>query len=227
MIEAQQLGQPASIDLVTLVAFFHGGILSRIAHHQFRHVRFQQVVQPGGPGSFFKRDVQVSAQPIDKLQNHAGFRLDHAFHHDLSRTIPHRNRNAFLVDIHTDILFAIHRGRSFLVGIVLAPKPYSKRGALLYCVPTENVTDGWYIDLDTSISCDLPRRPGAFAVLLAGDKGKIDYPTFKFVGQRETGFALATTRSDRLFLPDGSRREDVPSDTAQVTGLSTAPLPGG
>src|ERR1700676_1920741 len=29
MIEAQQLGQPASINLVTLVAFFHGGIFSR------------------------------------------------------------------------------------------------------------------------------------------------------------------------------------------------------
>ena len=93
--------------------------------------------------------------------------------------------------------------------------------------PTENVTDGWYIDLDTSISCDLPRRPGAFGVLLAGGNGKIDYPIFKFVGQRETGFALATTRSDTLFQPDGSRLEGVPSDTAQVTDLSTAPLPGG
>ena len=48
------------------VAFPHGGILSRIAHHQFRHVRFQQVIQPGGRGSFFKRDLQISAQPIDK-----------------------------------------------------------------------------------------------------------------------------------------------------------------
>ena len=108
MVEAQQLGQPARVDLVTLVAFPHGGILSRIAHYQFRHLRFQQVVQPGGRGSFFKRDLQVSARPIDKLQNHARFRLDHAFHHPLSRTISHRNRNAFLVHIHTDILFAIH-----------------------------------------------------------------------------------------------------------------------
>src|SRR5467141_4859320 len=42
------------------------------------------------------------------LQNHADFRLDHAFHHDLSRSIHHRNRNAFLMYIHADILFAIH-----------------------------------------------------------------------------------------------------------------------
>ena len=108
MIEAQQLGQPAGVDLVILVAFPHGGILSRIAHHHFRHVRFQQVVQPGRRRSFFKRDLQVSAQSIDKLQNHARFCLDQAFHHDLSSTIHHRNRNTFLVHIHTDILFVIH-----------------------------------------------------------------------------------------------------------------------
>jgi hypothetical protein len=40
----------------TLVAFSHGGILSRIAHHQFRRVRFPQVVQPGGRGPLFKGD---------------------------------------------------------------------------------------------------------------------------------------------------------------------------
>jgi hypothetical protein len=41
MIEAQQLGQPEGVDLVTLLAFPQGGILSQIAHHQFRHLRFQ------------------------------------------------------------------------------------------------------------------------------------------------------------------------------------------
>ena len=37
---------------------------------------FQQVIQPGGRGSFFKGDLpQISAQPHpDKLQNHARFR---------------------------------------------------------------------------------------------------------------------------------------------------------
>jgi tetratricopeptide (TPR) repeat protein len=55
-----------------------------------------------------KCDLHVSAQPIDKLQNRARFRLDETFHPDLSCAIHHRNRNAFLVHIHTDILFAIH-----------------------------------------------------------------------------------------------------------------------
>jgi len=34
---------------------------------------------------------------VDKVQNHARFGLDHAFHHDLSSIIPDRNRNTFLV----------------------------------------------------------------------------------------------------------------------------------
>jgi hypothetical protein len=46
-------------------------------------VWFQDVVQPGCPGSFFKRDVQVFAQPVEELQNDARFGLDDAFHHDL------------------------------------------------------------------------------------------------------------------------------------------------
>jgi hypothetical protein len=37
----------------------------------------KQVVQPGGPGSFFKREVQVPALPVNEIENSAGFRLDH------------------------------------------------------------------------------------------------------------------------------------------------------
>jgi hypothetical protein len=77
-------------------------------------VWFQQVVQPGCPGSFFKRDLQISAQPVDELQNDARFSLDDAFHHDLSRSIHDRDRNAFLVNVHADILDARHNGCSFL-----------------------------------------------------------------------------------------------------------------
>jgi hypothetical protein len=57
VIETQQLSQSASIDLVALVAFPHGLVFPWVAHHQFRDVRLQQVVQPGGPSSFLKRDV--------------------------------------------------------------------------------------------------------------------------------------------------------------------------
>ena len=59
----------------------------------------QEVVQPGGPGSFLTGDMHVSAQPVDKLQKHARFRLDDTFHHDLPGTIQDRNRNAFLSNV--------------------------------------------------------------------------------------------------------------------------------
>jgi VWFA-related protein len=107
MIKPQQLGQPPGVDLVTLVAFPHGGILSRIAHQQFCHVRFQQVVQPRGRGS---------AQPSDKLQNHARFRFDDTFHHHLPGIIPDGNRNTFLVNVHADIFSAGHKGVPFWRG---------------------------------------------------------------------------------------------------------------
>ena len=109
--------------------------------------------------------------------------------------------------------------------VITAEKRTPLEGAV--SVPQEQVTDGWYIDLDTSISCEPPGQAGAlrFALLGGGRNGKIDYPTVKFVGQRETGFALATTRRDALFLPDGSRSERPPVSTIQVTNLSTAPLP--
>ena len=69
---AQQLGQLPGIDPVTLVAGFEQGVSSWITHHNFRDVRFENVVQPGGPGSFFKCDLQVSAQPLHKLQKGDG-----------------------------------------------------------------------------------------------------------------------------------------------------------
>ena len=134
LVVLQQFGQLPRIDAVILIAFLQQGIPTRIADHQFRDMGLQQVVQPGGPGSFFKRDMHVSAQPIDKLQDRARFRLDDAFHHDLAGSIPDRDRNTFLVHVHADIFSASHK-RVFLSGrLRQALKPYSRRGTLLYCV---------------------------------------------------------------------------------------------
>jgi len=52
--EAQQLGQLAGINLVGLITFFQQSSPSWITHHDFRDMRLYQVVQPRGPGSFFK-----------------------------------------------------------------------------------------------------------------------------------------------------------------------------
>src|SRR4030081_1754437 len=52
LVHVQPVRQLTSIYAVIRVAL--SGILSGIAHHQFRDVRVQQVVPPRGPGSFFK-----------------------------------------------------------------------------------------------------------------------------------------------------------------------------
>src|SRR5258708_9129919 len=109
MLEAQQFGQLAGVNLVTLAALFQQSILTRITHQHFRDMRLQQVIQPGCPGSFFEGDMQISAQTVDELQNRVRFRLDNALHHDLALSVPYRNRNRLLVNIHPDILRVQHR----------------------------------------------------------------------------------------------------------------------
>src|SRR5215467_486006 len=92
-------------------------------------MRFQQIVQPGSPGSFFKSDLQVSTQSIEKLQNGVGLRLDDTFHHDLAGRISDRNRNAFLVYVHTDIFSAANHERALLsVGVVACTQTLLQKG---------------------------------------------------------------------------------------------------
>ncbi len=116
LVHVQLFSQLARIDPVTLTAVFQQGILSWITHHDFRHVRLQQIVQPGRPGSFFKGDAQIPVQPVDELQNGARLGLDDAFHHDLPTRVHHCDRNTFLVHVHADIFSAGHKGCSFLEG---------------------------------------------------------------------------------------------------------------
>ena len=90
--------------------------------------------------------------------------------------------------------------------------------------PTETVTDGWYIDLDTSVSCD-PQRQSGVAVgftLIGGTGGEFPIPAFKTIGKPESGFALATKTTFRstYTLPDGSKQESSSITETQVTELS-------
>ena len=71
-------------------------------------MRLEQVVQPGGTGSFFKGDVQVSAQPLDELQNGCRFRFDDGFHQQLAGGIQDRDRDRCLVNVQANILVSIH-----------------------------------------------------------------------------------------------------------------------
>jgi len=98
----------------------------------------------------------------------------------------------------------------------------------------ETATDGWYIDLDTSVSCD---RPGAglfaFSLLVGGGPRKPGEPfqspvlTFKNIGEPEKGLALVTKEIHRatFSVPDNTtQKTEHIADGIQVTELSTAPL---
>ena len=97
--------------------------------------------------------------------------------------------------------------------------------------PQANVTDGWYIDIDTALPCDTARR-GAVALLSggtrkAGEPPQIPVLSVQRIGKPETGFALATKR---FFRSTVSSPGDLPQTTVlftgetQVTELSTSPI---
>jgi hypothetical protein len=91
------------------------------------------------------------------------------------------------------------------------------------------VTDGWYIDLDTHISCEpkwrAARSSHAFLTThQEGDQG--DVPIFKDVGEPEGGFAVTSKQisSGTITLPDGSVRQHIWTWEMEVTELSNSAI---
>jgi hypothetical protein len=140
-----------------------------------------------------------------------------------------------------------HTARHVVTTRRVVPLPGAKRGA------DTTVTDGWYIDLDTHISCDpswhSARSGHAFHALLTGHfrpaiRGnaigqtvppmstpdphgeEVHVPAFRDVGEPERGFVVASkgTSSGTITSPDGSTRELVSTWQTEVTELSTAAI---
>src|SRR5258708_1157735 len=62
VMQAQPLGEFASIDLVTLVALFEQWDLAWIADQNLGNMRLEQIVEPGCPGAFLEGHEQTAAQ---------------------------------------------------------------------------------------------------------------------------------------------------------------------
>jgi hypothetical protein len=81
--------------------------------------------------------------------------------------------------------------------------------------PSQTVADGWYIDLDRSISCD-PKPPSggtrvgflSFSSGAAGQRKPMDGPEFVDIGARETGLPLKETKAFPMStkFADGTRK---------------------
>src|SRR5215469_14807488 len=128
LVVLQQFGEFARIHAIILIAFFQQSISPRIANYQFADVGLQQVVQPGGPGSFLEGDVHLSTQPINKLQDHTGFGLDDTF-----TILPAEFRTAIeMLSLCTSIpiylLLLVIKGCAPFRMVCRTTKPYTKRG---------------------------------------------------------------------------------------------------
>jgi hypothetical protein len=93
----------------------------------------------------------------------------------------------------------------------------------------ESVTDGWYLDLNDRISCDMKWGRGAHAFLamrLSTDKRAPDRPKFVDIGTPETGFAVERKITSRSMytLPDGTKKENVSTNETIITQLQEGPL---
>jgi hypothetical protein len=92
--------------------------------------------------------------------------------------------------------------------------------------PQETMTDGWYIDLDTSITCDVkwPGDKGSHAHLRVGSA----LEKYEFVdnGNAETGLAVEQkTRSRRtLTTSDGMKKEIAYTNELKLTELTVGGL---
>jgi hypothetical protein len=113
-----------------------------------------------------------------------------------------------------------HTARHVVTTRRIIPLAGAKRGA------DTTVTDGWYIDLNTHISCEPSWRSGHAFVTFHQQGEEGDVPTFTDVGEPESGFAVASKRtsSGTITSPDGSTRQHVSTWETEVTELSTAAI---
>jgi hypothetical protein len=93
-------------------------------------------------------------------------------------------------------------------------------------VEQEDVRDGWFADLPTSLSC-YPRSRGAVAfATLRSINDPVEVSSLKLVGTPDAGFALSmmTTSHSTYRLPDGSNGQTTSISRREVTELFSGPL---
>ncbi len=92
--------------------------------------------------------------------------------------------------------------------------------------PSEQVIDGWYIDLDTSVPCELHFPSTGHAFVVARVSGDTDTFDVRHSGPGESGFPVKQNSTGRSTakLPDGTTREFTSLDESEVTELSEALL---
>lgn len=119
-----------------------------------------------------------------------------------------------------------HRARHVITTVKQIPLEGSKSD------PQEIVRDGWYIDLDTGISCGWKRpsgKPAHVHAFLRAGNAPIEKKEFVDKGEPETGFAIEQkiTTKEPWTLPDGTKKDRTSVDEMRVTQLVEGPLDPG
>ena len=73
--------------------------------------------------------MQLSSQPMQEIEQSAGFGFHDRFHHQLAGAIQNRNCNGFLVNIQADILHIATQHAEYLLGgkVILRMDHYPPR----------------------------------------------------------------------------------------------------
>lgn len=99
-----------------------------------------------------------------------------------------------------------------------------------HSVAQESATDGWYIDFDPRISCDMkwPQNKKGFARLTIGN-ALPERVEFIHKGDAETGFPVEwkVMSKDELALPDGTKKETATKNDMRIVEFVEGPLDPG
>jgi hypothetical protein len=99
-------------------------------------------------------------------------------------------------------------------------------------IAQQMVKDGWYIDLDTRISCAWKRplgKPAHVHAFLTAGNAPIEKREFVDKGEPETGFAIEQkiTTKEAMMLSDGTKKDRTSVQEMRVTQLVESPLDPG
>lgn len=89
----------------------------------------------------------------------------------------------------------------------------------------ETVTDGWYIDLDTRVSCDYKSPSGKTGhIFLAAANEPIEKMEFVDKGPQESGFAIESKITTKDTIADGTKQGRPFVSRMEVIELAEGPL---
>ena len=140
------------------------------------------------------------------------------------RPVPPHKRSGKTVHIHTETVDTGERRDMFgyTARHVITRTRKNRDSQLL----SESESDGWYIDPPVAWLILHPAKHGSFCYLVASTNGERDDFKFTHTGERETGFMLQTTQTNRSYSLDQTGSSSVHESISrqEIVEFSETPL---